>query len=62
MPYNNRGLAYGQIGNINQAILDFNKAIELKPNSATYRYNLANAYLGEQNYPMAIKVTLHLLL
>jgi tetratricopeptide (TPR) repeat protein len=55
MPYNNRGLAYSQAGNIEKAISDFTKAVELKPNIPTYHYNLGNAYLSVQNYPMSIK-------
>jgi len=55
MPYNNRGLAYAQTADLQMAILDFNKAIELKPYFATYHYNRGNALLAEQNYPMAIQ-------
>jgi protein O-mannosyl-transferase len=55
MPYNNRGLAYSQDGDIDKAITDFTKAVELKPGSATYHYNLGNAYLAKHNYPMAVK-------
>ena len=30
--YNNRGFNYGDLGNYQQAINDYNKAIELNPN------------------------------
>jgi protein O-mannosyl-transferase len=55
MPYNNRGLAYSQSGNLSQAISDFTRAIEINPDHSSYRYNRANAFLAEQNYPMAIQ-------
>ena len=44
MPYNNRGLAWTDKGNYNQAISDFNKAIELNPNCADAYVGRATAY------------------
>ena len=56
MAYNNRGTAYGELGNYQQAIKDFTKAIELNPQYAMAYYNRGLTYgrnLG--NYQQAIK-------
>ncbi len=36
--YNNRGIAYGEKGDVDLAIKDFDKAIDLKPDYA-FAYN-----------------------
>lgn len=42
--YDNRGIAYGSLGNYHQAIKDFDRAIELNPNNAVAYSNRGNAY------------------
>ena len=44
MAYNNRGDAYGYLGEYQTAIADFNKAIELDPDFADAYYNRGDAY------------------
>jgi tetratricopeptide (TPR) repeat protein len=43
--YNNRGLAYGQQGNFNKEISDYNEAIRLDPSHAAAYNNRGVAYL-----------------
>jgi tetratricopeptide (TPR) repeat protein len=42
--YNNRGKAYGDLGQHQQAITDYNEAIRLKPDLADAYYNRGKAY------------------
>ena len=53
-PYNNRGNAYIKQGNIQQAISDFNKAIEIYPNYAEAYYNRGTIYDKQGNSTQAI--------
>jgi tetratricopeptide (TPR) repeat protein len=53
--YFGRGIAYANLGNYQQAIKDFNKAIELEPDDA-YAYNhRGSTYSDLGNYQQAIK-------
>lgn len=53
--HNNLGDIYCQEGNIDGAISEFKKAIELKPDYGDAYYNLANVYQRAGNIPEAIK-------
>jgi tetratricopeptide (TPR) repeat protein len=47
--YNNRGNAYGDLGQHQQAITDYNEAIRLKPDYAHAYSNRGNAYFIQSN-------------
>lgn len=49
-PYNNRGNAYGEKGNHDRALSDFDKAIQLKPDYAEAYYNRSVAYFYKGDY------------
>lgn len=53
--YNNRGVAYDDLGQYQRAIEDYNKAIRLKPNNADAYYNRGLAYKELGQYPRAIR-------
>ena len=53
--YNNRGAAYGKLGNHNTAIRDFSKAIEIDPRDAKAYYNRGGAYHKLGNSEEAIR-------
>jgi tetratricopeptide (TPR) repeat protein len=53
--YNNRGFAYDNLGNHKQAIEDFNRAIEIKPDFELAYNNKGNAYQGLGNSRQAIE-------
>jgi tetratricopeptide (TPR) repeat protein len=53
--YNDRGGAYLGFGNYKQAIEDFGRAIEIKPDYTDPYINRGNAYLGLGNYRQAIE-------
>jgi protein O-mannosyl-transferase len=53
-PYINRGLAYQDKGNFDQAILDYNKAIEIKPNLAEAYINRGLSYQDKGNFDQAL--------
>ena len=55
MAYNNRGSIYSSKGQIDLAIKDYNKAIELKPNDASLYYNRGLAYNKKGKVDLAIK-------
>ena len=52
---NNRGLTYLSKGDYDQAIPDFDKAIELEPMTVGPYNNRDRAYLGKGNHDQAIK-------
>ena len=52
--HNNRGFAYCQIGQYDQAISDFSKAIEINPRLAPAYNNRGAAYLYKAQYDQAI--------
>ena len=52
--YVNRGVAYGDIDEVNLAINDLNKAIELKSDDAIAYSNLGNVYGNEGDFDSAI--------
>jgi tetratricopeptide (TPR) repeat protein len=52
--YNSRGNAYNDKGDYNRAILDFNKAIDMSPNSAIFYYNRAEAFRKKDDFGNAI--------
>lgn len=61
--HNNLGDLYGRQGNLEKAVEEFKKAIELKPNYGDAYHNLANTYLqmgkkdkAVQNYQKALSV------
>jgi hypothetical protein len=53
--HNNMGDVYGQEGNIQGAIREFKKAIELKPDYAEAHHNLGNTYYAQGNILEATK-------
>ena len=53
--YNNRGIAYGEEGEIDLAIKDFTKAIKLKPNYAIAYNNRGAVYRDKGEQDLAIK-------
>lgn len=53
--YNNRGKALDSLGNYQQAIEDFSKAIEIRPLSAIAYTNRGNSYNSLGNYQQAIE-------
>ena len=55
MVYNNRGNIYFSKGQIDLAIEDYNKAVELKPNDAGLYYNRGLAYNKKGKVDLAIK-------
>jgi tetratricopeptide (TPR) repeat protein len=52
--YNNRGLIYFQLGEIDQAIADYNRAIKLNRQLATAYNNRGNAYAAQGKLVAAI--------
>jgi tetratricopeptide (TPR) repeat protein len=52
--YNNRGLVYFQSGQLDQAIADYNRALELNPNLASVYNNRANYYAAQGDLLKAI--------
>ncbi len=53
-PYNNRGVTYGEKGNLNRAIVDYTKAIKLKPDYAEAYNNRGVAYGNKGDFDRAI--------
>jgi tetratricopeptide (TPR) repeat protein len=47
MDYNNRGLMYFHCGQLEEAIADYNRALELNPNLAAAYNNRANCYVNQ---------------
>jgi tetratricopeptide (TPR) repeat protein len=52
--HNNMGDVYSRTGNMEAAMLEFRKAIELNPNYADAYHNLANTYYSQGNLGQAI--------
>jgi protein O-mannosyl-transferase len=52
-PYNNRGLAYQTKGNLEQAILDYNRAIAIEPNYVEAYSNRGAVYQNKGNLDQA---------
>ena len=52
--YNNRGLAYRRKGKYDQAISNFNGAIEINPKYAQSFFNRGVAYIGKGQYDQAL--------
>ena len=53
--YNNRGIAYNEVGRYDLAIRDFDKAIELRPDYAKAYNNRGSAYDKKGDYDQAIQ-------
>jgi tetratricopeptide (TPR) repeat protein len=53
--YSNRAVAYGLAGDIDNAIADYTKAIEIVPNNATAYDNRSRAYASKGDYPHALE-------
>lgn len=53
--HNNLGDVYGRQGDFQRAVLEFKKAIEIKPNYADAYHNLANTYVEIKKYEEAVK-------
>lgn len=54
-PYNNRGMAYDDLGQYERAIQDYSKAIELKPNYAEAYNNRGTSYRSLKQDEQAIQ-------
>lgn len=52
--YNNQGVALAEAGKYDEAIIEYNKAIELSPNYATFYNNRGAAYHNNKQYDLAI--------
>ena len=52
--YNNRGNVYRNLGQYQQAIADYDKAIELNPNDAVAHNNRGHAYADQGQYQQTI--------
>jgi len=60
--YNRRGFRLEEIGeetnsesHLQRALQDYDRAVELSPETSEYHYNRGNVYLTLKNYPQAIK-------
>lgn len=54
-PYQNRGVAYQDQGRIEEALRDFNKALEIKPAYDRALYNRGTIYLNRNEYDRALQ-------
>jgi tetratricopeptide (TPR) repeat protein len=52
--YQNRAVAYGLLGDLDHAIADYTKAIEIKPNNAAAYESRGRAYASKGDYTSAI--------
>jgi tetratricopeptide (TPR) repeat protein len=52
--YQNRAVAYGLLGDLDHAIADYTKAIEIKPNNATAYESRGRLYASKGDYTSAI--------
>ena len=55
LAHNNFGAALATQGNLNEAIENFERAIQLKPDYADAYYNFGSAMANQENWPEAIK-------
>ena len=53
--YNNRGMAYRDKGQYNQAISDYNKSLEINPTFAEAYYNRGRAYYLKREYDKSLE-------
>ncbi len=53
-PYNNRGVVYRSQENLNQALLDYSRAIEINPDYDQAYYNRGIVYRSQENLNQAI--------
>ncbi len=53
-PYNNRGVVYRSRENLNQALLDYSRAIEINPDYDQAYYNRGIVYRSQENLNQAI--------
>lgn len=54
--YNNQGMAYFQMGKLDEAVQLFNRAIKYSPNEPGFWANLGGAYGSAGNYQEAVRV------
>jgi tetratricopeptide (TPR) repeat protein len=52
--FNNRGVAKARLGDLDGAVLDYTRALQLTPTDAEILFNRANAYAAAGNLPAAI--------
>jgi tetratricopeptide (TPR) repeat protein len=52
--YHNRAVAYGLAGNLERAIADYTKAIEIRPDNASAYENRGRAYASKGDYTRAL--------
>jgi len=52
--WNNRGVARVRMGDLDGAVIDYTRALQLAPGDAEVYFNRANAYAAAGNYPPAI--------
>lgn len=55
LAWNHLGLAYHKLGETNQALAAYQKAVKLDSNLAAVYYNLGALYFEQSNYPEAIR-------
>jgi tetratricopeptide (TPR) repeat protein len=53
--YNNRGIAYDSKGQYDQAIADYNNALEINPRYAMAYYNRGIAYYFKKEYDKSLE-------
>ena len=53
--YNNRGIDLVKINNNKEALIDFNKALELRPGYVSALTNRGHLFMDERNFDMALK-------
>jgi tetratricopeptide (TPR) repeat protein len=54
--YNNQGMAYFQLGRLDEAIRSFEEAVRVCPEEATFQTNLGAAYGNKGQYEDSVKV------
>ena len=56
--YYNRGSAYCKLGLTRQAVDDYSKAIEIRPDVVSRYYNRSPDFLGKDNIPMLWRISI----